>query len=56
MEGPKRSLTALGEKSMISPRIANIKVACLRKTGYNSLEDWLEASPNHMYWKKYALC
>jgi hypothetical protein len=33
----------------MKPAVANIRVACLRKTGYNSLEDWLAADPNHMY-------
>lgn len=30
-------------------KIINVKKAELKKVGYNSLQEWLDASPDHIY-------
>eukprot|EP00742_Colponemidia_sp_Colp-10_P015207 GILJ01017338.1.p1 GENE.GILJ01017338.1~~GILJ01017338.1.p1 ORF type:complete len:121 (-),score=16.81 GILJ01017338.1:183-545(-) len=31
------------------PRTVNVHIAELRKAGYNSLQEWLDADPRHIY-------
>jgi hypothetical protein len=33
----------------IVPQVVNVKVKYLRPNGYNSLKEWLDASPDHIY-------
>ena len=35
--------------SELVPEVINVKVKYLRKNGYNTLQDWLDASSNHVY-------
>lgn len=35
--------------SICVPEVINVKVKYLRQKGYNSLQEWLDANPNHVY-------